>query len=130
MRAAAIIYGEASGIVRRLVVADSVQELAGHYGPGEAIIILSPDEVLANGLPDAVAMAALVADKRGKPADQGRVVVFDDATGDIETVLAADPIIDALPGKTLYQHPEASSGWQVDETGELVAPVVVEPDAL
>jgi hypothetical protein len=122
MSVAAIVYGAGSGNVRRLVVADRVQQLAGHYGPGEDIIILDADEVMASGLPDQAAMVALVQAKRGKPADEGRCIVIDDQSGEIETTTLADPLIDALSGKTLYQHSEASPGWEVDETGEFVAP--------
>lgn len=122
MTVAAIVYGEATGIVRRLVTASTVRGLAGHYGPGESIIILNADEVLANGLPDAAAMTAMVEAKRGKPAEPARCIVIDDANAEIETVIPADPTMDALDGKTLYQHPEASPGWSVDENGEFVAP--------
>lgn len=122
MTVAAIVYGEATGIVRRLIVADSVKKLAGHYGSGESIIIVPSEQVVANGLPDDAAMAAMVEEKRGKPAEPARCIVIDDEAAEIETVIPADPVIDAIEGKTLYQHPEASPGWSVDENGEFVAP--------
>jgi hypothetical protein len=137
--AAAIIYGEASGIVRRLVVMDQPRDPSGrwtsitpyilrnHVGAGEAVLEIPPEEVLANGLPDAVAMDARVAEKRGKPADEGRCLVIDDKSGDVVDVVLADPAIDRIPGKTLYQHPKAQLAMVMDaETGDFVAAAEIE----
>lgn len=122
--AAMIVYGEQSGIVRRIVMTGkSVTDLAGHYGPGESIIICNAEEVVRNGTPDLPRAVAMVAAKRGKPAEKARCVVLNDKTGEIEKVIAADPAMDRLPGKTLVQHASADVGWMRDAgTGEYVEP--------
>lgn len=134
MQVAAIIYGDASGIVRRIIVSDSLQELAAPSTPdkGEAAIILSPDEVLKQGLPDLAACYALVEAKRGKPSESDRCIVVNDK-GEIETVILADPAIDTVEAtKALVQHPEATSDWKLNAgTGEFEKPAeIVEAVAL
>ena len=124
-KVAMIVYGEATGIDRRLIVADSIEELgqARHYGPGEGTIILDAATVTKRGIPDLPTMQAMIAGKRGKEADPSRVVVLDDVTGEVERVLKADPLLDLLPGKTLVAHAELDVGWTIDtKTGEYVEP--------
>lgn len=134
MRVAAIIYGEASGIVRRIVVSDSLAELAAPtvLGNGEAAIILDPGEVLTKGSPDLAACYALVEAQRGKPSESDRCIVVNDK-GDIEAVILADPAIDAVKAtETLVQNIEATPDWKFSPTtGEFEKPVevVVEPPA-
>jgi hypothetical protein len=140
----AIVYGEQSGIVRRFVhvtavldgegrpdIVATVGQLAGHYAPGESIIILDDEEIIvltAQGrVPDLPYAQQLVAEKRGKIADGNRCLVINNDTAEIEGVIPADPIIDSLPNKTLYQHETANPGWEVDETGEFAAPVIDQP---
>lgn len=122
--AAMIVYGEQSGIVRRIVTTDkSVTKLAGHYGPGESIIICNADEVIRGGMPDLPRAVSMVEAKRGKPCADSRCVVLNDKTGAIERSISADPAMDHLPGKTLVQHHQADASWLRDaETGEYVEP--------
>ncbi len=134
-RVAAIIYGDASGIVRRIVVADSIKELGTPYGAGEAIIIVTPDEVVKfdpekkRTVPSLDECYALVEAKRGQKSESDRCIVVDDKTGEIAAVVHADPSIDRLAAKTLYQHPEANLDWTIDEKGEFTEPpkVAAEP---
>ncbi len=121
----AIVYGEESGIIRRFVHADRIEELSGHYGKGESIIILDANEIEKKGKPDLYSGIKLVAEKRGKPAEEARCLVINHDSGEIETVIQADPILDTLPAKTLYQHADAAPGWKLDDKGEYVAPAVV-----
>lgn len=129
MRVSAIIYGELSGIVRRIVVSDSLAELAAPsaLATGEAAIILDPNDVLTpKGVPDLAAAYSLVEAKRGKPSGSARVVIIDDKSGEIEGVTLADPLIDILPSKTLVQDDKADVDWTRDANGVFVAPVVAE----
>jgi hypothetical protein len=125
MQVAAIIYGAQSGIVRRIVVSDSLKELAAPSKPepGEDVIIVTPDEATKGGLPDMPACIALVEAKIGKPAENARCIVVNDK-GEIETVILADPAIDVIgERKALYQHPEANPDWKIGERGEFEPPV-------
>ena len=131
---AAIVYGERSGIVRRVVVTDEGAEgLAGHYGPGESILIVDAAEVVKfdpqkrRVVPTLDECRALVAERRrGKPAADPRTLAIDDASGEIERVLAADPALDSIPGRTLRSHPEAEVGWMKEAaTEDFVEPVIV-----
>lgn len=126
MRVAAIIYGAQSGIVRRVVVSDSLDELAAPSkpDPGEDCIILDPEEVLKNGLPDLPRCNALIEAKIGRPVESARCIVVNDK-GEIEAAIMADPAIDVLgERKALYQHPEATAEWKVNAaTGEWEKPV-------
>ena len=92
-----IIYGAQSGIVRRIVIPDHDSELQGHVGPGEALLIL-PD-----GMPSDVHSATdAVAIATGKRVPSNRCEVVD-AQGVVRGVIAADPMLDYLPGHTLRQ---------------------------
>lgn len=131
MRVAAIIYGAESGIVRRIVVSDTLKELAvpSIPGKGEDVIILDPDEVLKwsvslkREVPDLAECIALVEAKRGKPSESARSIVVNDK-GEIETALMADPSVDVIaPTKALYQHPEATAEWTMSATGEFERPL-------
>lgn len=130
LRVSQIVYGDASGIVSRLIVTDSLAELTPHVlAKGEACIIIDPKLTLTkmpNGMVvlDLPACYALVEAKRGKPSEPNRVVVIDDKTGEIESAVMADPSLDVLAGKTLYQHTEALPGWTLDEAGEFAKPAV------
>lgn len=80
MRVAAIVYDDQSGIVRRVVVSDSVVELGRgqHYGSGESIIVCNPAEVVKfdatsrRTVPMLEECYLLVEEKRGKPSDRER----------------------------------------------------------
>lgn len=131
MRFSAIFFGDESGIISHFVVADSLAELIVHTSncrKGQSCIVTTPEEVMAldrknlREVPDLKIAYALVEAKRGKPSESNRVVVIDDKTGEIETVALADPHLDAIAGKTLYQHDEAAPGWALDATGEFAKP--------
>lgn len=131
MRVAAIIYGAESGILRRIVVSDSLEELAAPSAPdaGEEVIICDPSDVewvKQNGaeLPDLASCIAMVEAKRGKPSESARCIVVNDK-GEIEAAVMADPAIDAIGDrKALYQHPEATSDWKLSvDSGEFEKPV-------
>lgn len=141
---AVIIFGEESGITRRIVETDRFEELAPHLTnlqPGEAKLVVVVEEegrvadglpmttrngaesILVNGYPDLSACAALIEKKRGKPAESNRVVVIDGKTGEIDAAIMADPTIDKIEGKSLFQHPDADIGWTLDAKGEFVEPL-------
>lgn len=128
-RIAAITYGETSGIVRRITVADSIKELGTPYGAGESIVIVTAEEAMKfdpqkkRTVPSLSECYALVEEKRGRPSDSDRCAVIDDLTGDILGTIHADPNVDRVTGKTLYQHLEADVGWTVDKKGEFVPPI-------
>lgn len=127
MKVAAVVYGEQSGILRRIVVTDEgIEKLAGHYGKDESIIILNADEVMKSGVPDLPAAIALVEKKRGKPSENDRCIVVDPVLG-IERVIKADPAIDTLLGKEIIQDPTAEVGWTKDTSGKYVPPSVAAP---
>lgn len=125
-RVSAIIYGQQSGVVRRIVVCDSLNELlgGGHVGPGEAMLMVNPGMSLtAAKVPDLAACRAMVAAHTGGPSPDSRCVVISNDTLEIETVAMADPTLDAIPGKTLALHPDALPGWKRDpKTGAYVEP--------
>lgn len=136
MRASAIVFGEESGIVRRICVSDSVDELlrAIGIGQGEAVLIVDPADIADDRLndrfvPDLATCYALVEDRRGKPSESDRTVIIDQKSGEITAVIMADPVIDRLPGMVLFQHPQADVGWSVDAKGEWAKPVaeIAEP---
>lgn len=130
MRVAAVVYGKRSRIVRRIVAADSLPELshAVMCGDGEDLIICRPEQVVSpdgdggRELPTLEDAMALVVAREGAAPENNRCLVIDDASGEIEAVVPADPHIDGIEGKTLYQHETAEPGWQVDATGEFAAP--------
>lgn len=128
MQVAAIIYGEASGIVRRVVVAEDLKRLEAPtvLGRGENLIILNPDEVIKDGYPDLVRAYALVEAKTGKPSESARCIIVNDK-GEIEQAIMADPALDTVGDrKALYQHPEATVDWKIDpDTGEFEKPIEV-----
>jgi hypothetical protein len=93
--AVGVIYGAQSGIVRRIILPDPGQDLQGHVGPGEALLML-PD-----GAPsDVISATAAVAQATGKriPSSCCEVV---DAQGVVVAVIAADPVLDRIDGHNL-----------------------------
>lgn len=125
MSVVAIIYGEQSGIIRRFIHAARIEELAGHYGKGESIVILDAKEIEQSGKPDLYRGMEIVAEKRGKPAEDSRCIVIDNDSGEIVSVLLADPVLDVMPGKSLLQNAKAEPGWKLDDKGEYAASVDV-----
>lgn len=134
MPVVAIIYGRESGIIRRFVACDSLAELGAgkHYGDGEEMMLLPPDDVMKRApgeapKPDLYRAMDLVAEKRGAPAETARCLVIDQQSGEVESVIMADPILDWLADKTLYQHDDADVGYVLDEDGEFQKPAEIEP---
>lgn len=107
-----IIYGEKSGIVRRIVAPSGGEsELAQHVGEGEAIIIVNKDDILFGEYPDPDAYTAFVVQKLGRNIYSDRCTVINDETGEVISVIQADPRLDTVDGATLIQHDEAVPGW-------------------
>lgn len=133
MRLAGIIYGSDSGIVRRIVVADTLQELAVNapressgesmatYDASTLIVDQAPDADVPNELPDLAAAQAFVDARRGVAAEVATCAVIDDATGDVVSVIQADPNLDEVNGATLYQHEGAFVGGALDVNGNFVS---------
>lgn len=129
MRVAAVIYGEQSGIISRIVHCDSLAELAAPtvLAKGEAILIIDPSDIKwldkgAMRLPNLKSAKALVEAERGRAAEPNRVIKIDDKTGEIIASGHADPTVDKVEGATLFQHPEADIGWTVGADGEYQRP--------
>jgi hypothetical protein len=93
--ATGVIYGEQSGIVRRIVVTDNEASLAGHLAAGEALLIL-PNGA-RHDLYSATAAVALATGKR-IPSNRCRIV---DRGGREWGMIAADPLLDKLDGYDL-----------------------------
>ena len=103
MPVAAIVYGTASGQLRRSVVADTEADArrGAASGIGESIIIIPADQVMANGVPDQETACALITAQTGKDAHPVRVGQLDKTGAPIGTLLA-DPLLDTLPnGQTI-----------------------------
>lgn len=69
MRVSAIIYERQSGIIKRIVVSDSVDKLAAPsvLGIDETCIIIDPDEIISRGdrsMPDISKCYTLIKNKR------------------------------------------------------------------
>jgi len=95
-----VIYGEQSGIVRRIILPDNgVQELQQHVGPGEALLVL-PDGVPA----DLYSATAAVAEATGKTIPLARCAVVD-ARDNVVALICADPLLDMLDGHDLVTCP-------------------------
>src|SRR4051812_20012686 len=104
-----IVYGAASGFLRRIYTSDVPDPLAG-----EALLVRNRDK-----LPDLTldTLRAEIAAERGAPVldpDADRTVVIDPKAGLVVGALKADPAIDTIPGFDLKLHPEADTGDQYD----------------
>lgn len=124
----AIVYGAVSGGLRYVVAPDSDDELdrvhAKRLLPGEAMLTVDLDSVRVgkDGVSDSAIRAALEK-YTGKPIPDPRCVVLD-ALGTVESVVCADPAIDAVSGKTLMLSANALPGWKL-VAGALVSPSIV-----
>lgn len=103
-----IIYGALSGIVRRVVVPDpgEVIDIQKHLGVGE--------DFTFDDLPEGrigIDVAEVMQRTKGITPLSPRCVVVDQ-NNDVTRVIAADPLIDTLPGVTLVRHPMADVGWK------------------
>lgn len=135
MRVSAIIYGADSGIIRRIVVSDALDELSAHAqcAAGEALLIVDPATVGLDqsGVPDLALAAQLVAEARdGASAETATCAVIDHDSGEIVAVIQADPTLDSVPDATLYQAPDAMIGGTLDENGDVLLPpsAVIDPN--
>lgn len=120
-----IIYGEDSGIIRRLVQTDDLSVLPQFVEDGEASINVS-DAVLVQQ-PDGSRLPALdlatdaVEAVRGLPSEPARCLVIDQQ-GNVVNVIMADPTLDHLDGFTLFQDANGQIGWVPDGNGNFVDP--------
>lgn len=115
-----VVYATSSGMLRRWIVPDDDSELSEKRHPlarGEAMLLV--DRTTIKSQADIEAAVAAVTGK-GVPSPRCAVI---DALGNVESVIMADPAIDALPGKALMLHADAEPGWKV-VAGVLTAPVI------
>lgn len=129
MPAVGIIYGEQSGIIRRFIHVDRAEELAGHQGVGESILVVDGKDIEKDGKPDLHRGVELVRKKRGKDADNSCMAVVD-KSGVVMALISADPILDAVKDHDLIEAyaPEVVPGVTFDkDAGIFIAPVVVVP---
>lgn len=117
----AIIYGAATGIIRRVIRTDEPAPLSGHVGAGEAIIEAPDSVLLPNGsgnlVPDLDRIAAHLFQATGITPEPARCVVVQHGTGDVVNVIMADPTIDAIEGHALFQDALGVPGSVPDEAG-------------
>jgi hypothetical protein len=105
---AAIIYGEQSGTVRRVVLDDSAALLRRHpVARGEASIVVPVDPERA--YPGPGDCIALVEEKTGIKALSDRCVVVG-ADGKVARVVLADPLIDVDADGVVKREAEAIVG--------------------
>src|SRR5262245_34897245 len=90
-----VVYGAQSGIVRRIILPDSGQDLQGHVGPGEALLML-----LDGARSDVHSATAAVAQATGKTIPSSRCEILD-ADGKVMGQISADPLLDRIDGYTL-----------------------------
>lgn len=90
-----IIYGEKSGIVRRIIVPDDDAQLAAHVGPGEALLTIP-----RNDPRDVHSATAAVAAATGKDIPPSRCAMVD-SKGAVVGIIAADPVLDSIDGHDL-----------------------------
>lgn len=117
-----IIYGAATGIIRRVIWTDEPETAPGHVGPGEAIIE-APDSIFVAStggrpVPDQDRIANHLTKVTGITPEPARCVVIDHATGEVVNVIMADPTIDEIAGHTLYQDASGGIGSAPDENGD------------
>ncbi len=113
MPVAAIVYGAGSTIIRRIVHCDSIDELGAgnHVGAGEEMLLVDAPEIMADGgLPDLEKCKTKVKAKKNKDAPSSRCAVAD-ANGTVVDIIAADPLLDQISGKTIEQSDDAQIGW-------------------
>lgn len=117
-----VVYAAGSKMIRRIVVPDSPRELAGHVGPGEALVEFDSD-----GIPSMAACEAVVFAATGVRPPYPRCVVIDEK-GEVVDVKMIDPDLDAaaFPGKTLKLHDAADRGWVYDSGKDELSPKVTE----
>lgn len=99
-----VIYGTASGIVRRVIVPDDDRELATATGPGESMVMVQATDTFSlNDVNGYVAQAI------GKQPPSARCVVTD-AQGNVVATLEADPVLDKVSGFTISLNATATIG--------------------
>lgn len=107
MRRAFVIYGQVSGIVRRVVVSDNDQfNINNHITPGETFTGVG-------SLPDTVgvdAVSVMQAIGVTSPSERCAIVSSNNL---VVGVIAADPILDQppVPGAALILSSNAQIGW-------------------
>lgn len=123
-----IVYGVASGIIRRWIVPDRDTDLKDKHpvAPGETMQIV--DRATVKSSAD---IEAAVAKAIGRQPPSPRCAVIN-AKGEVIDIKMADPALDHIDGCTLVLDAEACVGWKL-VSGALSAPVldvqVVDPIA-
>lgn len=117
-----VVYATGSGILRRWIVPDNDADLTASHpvAAGETMLIVDRATIKSPADVDAAVAKAI-----GKVPPSPRCAVID-ALGNVESVIMADPALDALPGKTLMLHADASPGWQL-VSGVLTPPIQIDP---
>lgn len=128
-----IVYAAGSKAVRRIIAPDNDAQLLtpGWAGAGETLLITARPADFNGEQPDiAWAKAQVKASTGIDPPDLTCAVI--DKTGTVEAVIAADPALDTIAGKTVVgcYSPQIAPGCTYDATsGLFTAPAVTLPSS-
>lgn len=119
MKRAFIIYGSASNIARRVIVAESSSiNINSHLAPGEDWTTddINPDTQFID-------IADVMFRTKGIVRASDRCAVIS-SNGDVTRFIAADPIIDGLPGFSLVKssNDNVREGWRWTSSGGFSPP--------
>jgi hypothetical protein len=109
-----VVTGDESGQIRRVIVADTMSSvLAQRTQDGERLLLVNCDEEIT----------AQVEQQTGKVPTVPLAAVVD-ADGNVTGVIAADPVLDAVPNAELVRaYPGVAEGQTFDAgTGEFTQP--------
>lgn len=127
---AGIVYGTASGIVRRIIVPDFDKQLerGDWIAPGESLLVVDMEAVGRAGVPSIHVATQAVEKHRGVPSLSARCAVVDER-GDVTAVIMADPDIDSVADRELARHERVNTGWKRDrQRDDWLEPVEVVED--
>lgn len=132
--ATAIVYGRDTGIIRRIICTDDPTTFPQHVEDGEAILAVSDailvprDDGTGQMVPSLDLAYAAQQAATGIVAQCSRCLVIEDVTGDVKSVIHADPTRDTVEGHTLYPDFTGDVGYLPDDNGDFTINPNVIPD--
>lgn len=117
-----VVCSTASGIIRRIVYADTTIQLSGiaNVQSGETLVLVSSGPY-PNSTAWRTAINTAVQTATGKIPGSSRCCVIDGG-GNVVQVISADPALDSMPGMTLVLSDVANIGWTWTVGGGFVSP--------